>query len=545
MVSEYRKEQFIDQYEHITKLQLLSDEELMQLKRKRTAFEVSIKSASEVKLFIDYIKFEIALLKKFKSMDFENDKDEKAIDRAISQHVVNLFRMALKRFQDKRKVWEHYISFVKQKFPSLVTRIYENMLCFHHKVADYVEAAEHEIFKKNYSTALNFLLQGMANNKDSCEELVVAYIQCSLKQGVQQSDNEKLAVLLQSSKFYVKFLKESTDVTLHCNLLQKIQRFDYSLNFQNDVLTNIMKTFADRAEVWDLLAKRELDGLSYEPPTEKSLESAVVIAVKSETLSFNIRIRNAIKIYEKSLECVGELQKQKMFSFFIEKLLELDAAPRMAVSDLKVIRQLLGKTLMRGYKEEKLSVDHFIIFLELRMINMEKYQSEIEEMLENGEKLYQNSMEFYELAIKYYIETKNFNKITETFNFAVENNEKSAVDLYKFLCATYLTTEDKNKAITAMIQAINSDNKKVSEAFQPYYIEYHALTDGIEKAREVFNKLLTTKTLNSLSIEFFMMMIKVEESQEKRNQKLIVNCYERAVEHFGKDNPEVSSIEKS
>ena len=150
MVSEYRKEQFIDQYEHITKLQLLTDEELMQLKRKRTAFEVSIKSASDVKLFIDYIKFEIALLKKFKSMDFESDKDEKAIDRAISQHVVNLFRMALKRFQDKRKVWEHYIAFVKQKFPSLVTRIYESMLCFHHKVADYIEAAEHEIFKKNY-----------------------------------------------------------------------------------------------------------------------------------------------------------------------------------------------------------------------------------------------------------------------------------------------------------------------------------------------------------------------------------------------------------
>lgn len=539
--SEYRREQLIDQYEHITKLELLTDEELTHLKRKRSAFEMSIQKANDIKPYIDYIKFEVALMKKFKLMDFKNERDGKALDRAISIQVKDIFRIALKKFQDKRKIWAHYITFAKQKFPNTLTRIYEEMLCYHHKVEDFIEAADQEMYKKNYTTAMNFLLQGMGNHKESCEQLVVAYIKCSMKQGNVQNDSEKKAVLLQASKFYVKFLKDSTDVTMHCDLLQKIQRFEYSLNFQNDVLTNVMRAFADRAEVWDVLAKRHIDGLFYEPPKEsEDDEKTIEIQNEEKNIPFDVCLRNAITIYEKSLDSVGELQKQKMFSFYIAKLLELDSQANVSASSLKVIRQALGKTLMRGYTEEKLSAEHFILFLELRMINIEKNQSEIEEMLEVGSRLYPSSMEIYELSIKYFVETKSYDEITKTFNFAVENNEKSAVELYRFLCAVYLKAEDKEKARAAMFQAVNSDNRKVSEAFQPYYIEYHASTDGIEKAREVFNQLLTTRTLNSLSLDFFKTMIKIEQKEEKPDVKMISNCYERATEHFGKENPEVN-----
>lgn len=540
--SEFRKEQLIDQYEHITKLELLSDEELSHLKRKRSFFEISIQSANDVKPFIDYIKFEIALMKKFKQMDFKNERDGKALDRALASHVKDLFRLSLKKFQDNRKLWEHYIAFSKQKFSNSVTKVYEEMLCFHHKTQDFIDAADNEMFKKNYTTAMNFLLQGMANNKDSCEQLVVAYIQCSLKQGNGQGDKAKEAVLLQASKFYVKFLKDFTDVAMHCDLLQKIQSFKYSMSFQNDVLTNVMRAFADRAEVWDVLAKRHLEGLFYEPPKEGAQdEKASEIAEEEKKIPFEVCLRNAITIYEKSLDSVGDQHKEKMFTLYIAELLKLDEKPHMSGSCLKLVRQALGKTLMRGYKEEKLSVEHFIVFLELRMVYIEMNQSEIEEMLEMGARLYPTSMELYELAIKYFVETKNGDEITKTFNFAVNNNEKNAIDLYRFLCAVYLNSEDKEKARAAMLQAVNSDNKKLSEAFQPYYVEYHALTEGIVKAREVYNQLLASKTFNSLSLDFFNTMIKMEQLEEKPDMKLISNCFERASEHFGKESVEVSS----
>jgi hypothetical protein len=313
------------------------------------------------------------------------------------------------------------------------------------------------------------------------------------------------------------------------------------MNFQNDVLTNLMTNFTDRAEVWDLLATRHLDGVFYEPPKEGDEEKSTEVAAETKKkVHFDVCLKNAITIYEKSLDSVRDFEKQKMFTFFIDKLLEHDASKRTTTTNLKVIRRSLGKDFARGFKEQKLSADHFILFLELRLLNLEKNQAEIEEMLEIGEKLYPNSMELYEIAIKYRLETKNFSEITKTFNFAIENNEKNAVDLYRFLCATHLTADDKEKAIKAMVQAVNSDNRKVSEAFQPYYLEYHAATDGIEKAREVFNKLLTTKTFSSLSLEFFKAMVRVEEKEERKDAKLIMNCYERAVEHFGKENSEVS-----
>ena len=69
----------------------------------------------------------------------------------------------------------------------------------------------------------------------------MAYIQCSLKQGVQQSDKDKTAVLLQASMYYVKFLKESTDVLLHCDLLQKIQRFEYTFELSWKTASKVLE----------------------------------------------------------------------------------------------------------------------------------------------------------------------------------------------------------------------------------------------------------------------------------------------------------------
>lgn len=86
------EEQFIRQYEHITRLNLLTDEELKQLKRKRSFFEVSIKNSSEIKNYINYIKYEIALMKKFDQIDIQNKSDARALDKAIKTNVMNLFR---------------------------------------------------------------------------------------------------------------------------------------------------------------------------------------------------------------------------------------------------------------------------------------------------------------------------------------------------------------------------------------------------------------------------------------------------------------------
>ena len=97
-MNEYSVEKFIEQYEHIKKLQLLSDNELNQVKRKRAQFEVSLKSSKDIKSFIEYIKYESVLMKKFKQIEYANENDGRALDRAISNHIRDIYKQAVRRF---------------------------------------------------------------------------------------------------------------------------------------------------------------------------------------------------------------------------------------------------------------------------------------------------------------------------------------------------------------------------------------------------------------------------------------------------------------
>lgn len=533
-MNEYSTEKFIAQYEHISRLKLLTDEELTHVKKKRAQFEVAVKSAKDVKPYVEYIKYEIALMKKFKQIDYENENDGRAMDKAMSLHVKEIFRSALKRYPEKRKIYDHYISFAKQKFPTIVTAIYQEMLHYHHKKEDYVEAVRHEMSRKNFNVAIGFLIQGISKEKDS-KDLVVLHIECSLQQAENEKD-EKLRenTLQQVSKFYAKFLKSSKEVKVHVDLIQRIQKFDFAISLQNDILTNMLRGFRERAEVWDILAKRHLDGLFYDE--NKEIES------NSKDVPFETCVRHALTIYDKSFEYVGEPFRKQMYSLYISKLLELEnsSAVKRSPQSSKYIRQALGRALSNGCKEDNLSETHFIYCLKLRILYKEKYQAEIEEMLDKGSKLFPNSMEFFELAIKYYLELKSFENISIIFKYAISNNETSAVELYRFICGIYMVDpRDKDRAKASMLEAVKSSDKSLSAAFQPYMIEFYALTEGIVKARDMFNSLINSKSVTSLSLDFFKKMLHMEEAQATPDHKMITTCFERATEFFGKDDPEV------
>jgi tetratricopeptide (TPR) repeat protein len=165
----------------------------------------------------------------------------------------------------------------------------------------------------------------------------------------------------------------------------------------------------------------------------------------------------------------------------------------------------------------------------------------ITEMITKGTTLYPNSMQIYELAIRYYLQSKSYENITKIFSFAINNNEKCAIELYRFVCSLYLhNPSDKEKARSLMLEAINSSNKKLSANFQPYVLEYYGLTEGIEKAREVYSSLLNSKTSVFLTLEFFTTMIRLEQTHTEPDHTIIKNCFERSLnESFGRDNPEV------
>lgn len=546
-MNEFHAEKYIDQYEHIKKLELLTDAELNQVKRKRNNFEVSIRNSSNesnAKEYLEYIKYELALLKKFKQIEYQNENDFRAIDRAVSRNVKDLFRQALKKYQDNRKIWGHYLSFAKSKFPNSVTYIYQDMLNFHHSIEDYMEAVKHEMSTSNYNLAISFLIQGMNKERNSLE-LVALHIECSLKQADEEGDKAfKKNTLTQVDKLYTKFIKESNDLKIHIGLLQSIQNFEFAIGFQNTVLIDLLQAFPDRAETWNILAKRHLDGLFFGGDSkveEKSDDDDEINGNDEEKkiIPFETRLKHALAIYDKSFEVLENQPRNEMYKLYINRLLELDEHSNIDYICLKYIRQALGKAFKDAYEEDKLSEQHFVYYLKLCMFHDDN-STGIREMLERSHRLYPLNLELFELAIKYYLQLKDYERITKVFNHAIHFNEKSGIELYKFICEIYLKNpDDKEKARHAMMEAINSSNKKLSASFQPYVIEYYALTDGIERARELFATLIKSKTVTSLSLEFYQIMIKLEQLQENPDYLIIGNCFERAIEGFGKESSEV------
>ncbi|KAG5676615.1 hypothetical protein PVAND_006435 [Polypedilum vanderplanki] len=531
-MNEYNTEKYIEQYEHISKLELLSNTELNQVKKKRAQFEVSIKNPSDPKPFIEYIKFELALTKKFQQLEYRNENDERAIERALSRNIKDIFNLALRKFQDRRELWSLYISFAKSKFSNIVSGIYQQMLNFHNTKEDYIEAIEYEMSKSNFTVALGLIIQAMAKEKDS-KELVALHIRCSLQQAHEHEDETyKENTIKQVTTFYTRFLKESSDVMTHINLLQNIEHITFALNFQNEVLSNLIKKFSHRAETWDLLAKRHLNGLFY--GDKDKIDS-------TEEIPFLTKLKHALAIYNKSFEIISPSNVKQMHELYITALLKLDEeqTDNLTEFDLHHLRSALGEAFLNGYNDDKLTEIHFIYFLKLRIFN--KFdQKEIEEMCNKGIQLYPKCLELYELAIKYFIEIKNYDKIPEIFNHvASTNDEEMTIALYKFLREILSNTKEKTKILISIMEAIDCNNCNYSVKFYPYIIEYYEQSHGIEKAREFFESLLKSKNAAFLPLTVFKMMINLEQQQKTPNNKIISNCFERGIDAFGKDDSDI------
>ncbi|CAG9797041.1 unnamed protein product [Chironomus riparius] len=531
-MNEYSTEKFIEQYEHIKKLELLSDSELNQLKRKRAHFEVGIKSAKDVKSFIEYIKYEIVLMKKFMQIDYSNENDGRALDRAMCVHIRDIYKQAVRRFQDNRKMWSYYIEFAKMKFPNSVTSIFQQMLGFHHADSDYIEAANHEMDKQNYYVAINFLIQGMSNEKKN-SKLVALHIECSLKQAEASGDEKfKERSLAQVTKYFDKYIKSTKDVQIYIDLLKKIQNLTCSITFQNQILQYLLIVFCSRPEVWNLLADRHLNGLFFQENSETE---------NSTDMSFNNRLRHALTIYDRSLEMVDDKFRTQMFDFYLNKLMELDML-KTNLDDYgyQCIRSAFIKTLDAGYKKDCLSEDFYTQYLKLCIMDSKKSREDIEEVIVKGSHLYPHSMEFYEVAIKFYFKIQKYENISLLFKQSIKNNEKDAIHLYEFLCQIYLQNpEDKERLIKAMMEAIASNDKNLSANFQPCILQYYAFSENIEKAREVYTQMLNSKSVISLSLKFFTAMIEIENMQLKPDRAIIFNCFERATKIFGKNHPDI------
>ncbi|XP_069125423.1 U3 small nucleolar RNA-associated protein 6 homolog [Argopecten irradians] len=273
-------EGMIPELEQMERVGLFTGDETRQILKKRKGYEYKLQRKTKMKEdILQYIQYEtnvLALLKKRRQNTGYSFK-KLEIDNTISQRIHKLFRLATYRFQDDVKLWLSHVHFSKtRKEKTTVSKLFTRMLQVHTRKPDlWITAAKWEFEDNlNHENARHLLQKGLRFNPAS-KQLWLEYYRMELlfaeklrkrKQIMEadlleDEDSVQDAVLAGSvaAVVYRQALQEfPEDVKFALSFLPICQLFDFAKNQEEDIFTQIQKSFPDRPETFDAIARRHI-----------------------------------------------------------------------------------------------------------------------------------------------------------------------------------------------------------------------------------------------------------------------------------------------
>ena len=143
-------EKMLTELEQLQRIQILSNEEVKMVIKKRKKFEYKMQKREKQKNdILSYIKYESSLLNliaiRRDQAEYTNKKNE--IDYAIAKRINKLFRILEHRFAGDLMIWSSHIVFLKEmKWNESIGKIYRRMLQVHPEKVDlWISAGRHEL----------------------------------------------------------------------------------------------------------------------------------------------------------------------------------------------------------------------------------------------------------------------------------------------------------------------------------------------------------------------------------------------------------------
>lgn len=523
----------------------------------RSSFEHQISAnKTEIKTFVNYVKFEVALMCTLKEKGYLKEVAGRQLGTRICNRVRYIYRDGLKRYPNSKPLWSQYIIFAKKKYRESVTEIYRQMLSYHKDKDVYLEAADFEMEQKNFISASRLLIEAIGKHP-TCGELSQRQIYNNLKQG-QENEDARPNALKSALSVYQATSSNFKTVNFFIDALNMVQEFDFAKPLQDLILSDVMRKHADEELTWNMLAVRHINGFFYNAPetVDISIDSAsidpVIISIDENVIedveltkpqeevqkeperSLEERLEMGITIYEKA---IGTIKTKQMFTFYIDKLLELDNEYKDQMYRV-MIRRGLGGAFRKGLDADCLSENHFLMYLRLLSQNFEKNEDQLRKMYETGAKLYPHCTEIYELWMKYYLEKENDEKYTEIFKLALKKNPDNELKYWNFYLMLLMTDPNEHqKVYDGIIEAIKIGSPAVANYYKPFLIEYITMTRSIQEARNEYVKLAEKATP---CLALHTTMADMESRQIKSDMKNWRATHENSVLHFGEKNPDVS-----
>ncbi|CAL1267003.1 unnamed protein product [Larinioides sclopetarius] len=342
----------------------------------------------------------------------------------------------------------------------------------------------------------------------------------SLKSVTSEEDDAVLSGQV-ANVVYDKAVEVFDDVEYALSFIQVCLDFDFGLRHVEHILEDVEKRFPDKEETLDAFAKKSL--LYIEEEIKKGKETGV----KKKTILAKIN-EEIHKNYE---EAVKKLPTEKMWSFYIEYVLDLLNSAR---DDKKFELQNTALCVMQAAFE----VDCLAVQYCSEMVDLLFEKGETDEGLStsitHARKF--NKVDLWYKCLTYHIQC--LRDYEETYKLLMEAvnvvDEMDSITLWK-LGASWLSLSNPDK-LSVFLESGIKRRKEISTPLKEMFLEELALRKDITDVREMYKRF---KKMGPLSPVIVQKMIKIEKAQLCAPIKKLRKYYEDGIHEFGSENVDI------
>ncbi|XP_025828841.1 U3 small nucleolar RNA-associated protein 6 homolog [Agrilus planipennis] len=521
---------------------LYTHEEIRRITKKRTDFEYKIHGLNKtLQDFREYIVYEQTLLKdiRLRRDKFRVGEKKDAIEHRIIKRIRELYEMAIQYYPNDFLLFIQFFKFCKRvNYVNTTNNIVTKMIQKHpnEEKVWYVAANWYAYDCNDLDTAREIILKGLSIHKDF-KLLYKEGIQMELIFAVgkqeQKSDSmkhesseeteeelqKKRKLGLDKIKVYLKHAIEHVDnCEFYIEILEMFDKYKFTEEVQQLIIKHLLNKYWSNELVWHKLAVRETKGLHYQtnPTFEYNGQST------------KGRLKAAINKYEEGVEKVPSDKKEKMWSFYLDFLLELQHDILGVAHEFKL--NMLRKVFEQASNEEFMSENYYIRWLE--------YATNDEEGLkiaEKGTTAIPRSVFLWKARLQYLIMTENDEEILNTFKKGIEKLKEKALPLWNALIRYHLL-KFKNDEIEIVYKKGIREPPEVSESLKCQYLEWLATTKDFRAVREAYYSMANEKPYSK---KLHITMSKLEMMELGINVKTLEKVYQLAVEQFGHEDVDV------
>ncbi|CAH8314556.1 unnamed protein product [Eruca vesicaria subsp. sativa] len=191
-VVQYRLERMVDELDDLERRGIFTRAEISEIVKQRRKFEYRLKRPSPLKQdFLAYIDYETQLdelrrLRRKAVSSVQSGEKNKKKMKSISDYaglakIVEIYRLATRRFKGDISLWFKYLEFCRQKRNGRMKKVLAQVIRFHPKVAEvWIYAAAWEFDRNLNVAAARALMQNGLRVCPNSEDLWVEYLRMEL-----------------------------------------------------------------------------------------------------------------------------------------------------------------------------------------------------------------------------------------------------------------------------------------------------------------------------------------------------------------------------